>query len=89
MAWGKIMASFGSKSQGNLDTCDTRWSDILNEVVKYYDCTVLTGHRTKEVQNEKYEEGTSEVQWQLMWHLGQYQKIGVIRNGKNELSFMN
>jgi len=57
------MPSFGGKSRRLLDTCDTRWENILNEVVKYYDCTVLTGHRDKETQNAKYDERSSEVKW--------------------------
>jgi hypothetical protein len=57
------MPSFGRTSTSNLNTCDTQLQDILNEVVKYYDCTVLTGHRNKATQNEKYFEGTSEVRW--------------------------
>lgn len=57
------MPSFGKKSKGLLETCDRRWINILNEVVKYYDCTIITGHRDKATQNQKYEEGTSELKW--------------------------
>lgn len=57
------MPSFGTRSRNNLSTCDIRWQEIMQEVVKYYDCTILTGHRTEEVQNSKFADGSSEVSW--------------------------
>jgi hypothetical protein len=57
------MPSFGKKSTNLLNTCDDRWIKILQEVVKYYDCTIITGHRGKEEQNKKYDEGISELRW--------------------------
>lgn len=57
------MPSFGRTSTRRLNECDEKWQLIMNEVIKYYDCTIITGHRTKEEQTEKYNEGTSEVSW--------------------------
>jgi len=57
------MPRYGTRSRNNLSTCDIRWKTIMNEVIKYYDCTIITGHRDKEEQNAKYAEGTSEVSW--------------------------
>ena len=57
------MPSFGKTSRARLSTCDIRWQNIMNEVIKYYDCTIITGHRGKEEQNIKVAEGTSEVSW--------------------------
>jgi len=57
------MAGFSRRSKGLLNTCDTKIIDIMNEVIKYYNCTILTGHRTKDEQNEKVENKQSEVNW--------------------------
>jgi len=57
------MPSFGRTSRSRLSTCDIKIQNILNEVIKYYDCTIITGTRTEEEQNAKYAEGTSEVSW--------------------------
>ena len=57
------MPSFGTTSSSKLSTCDIKLQNILKEVIKYYDCTIITGHRTKEEQNAKVEAGQSEVSW--------------------------
>jgi peptidoglycan L-alanyl-D-glutamate endopeptidase CwlK len=57
------MPNFGRTSTSRLSTCDIRLQRIMNEVVKHYDCTIITGHRTEEEQNIKFAEGTSEVSW--------------------------
>lgn len=57
------MPRYGRTSTSRLSTCDIRLQSVLNEVIKYYDCTIITGHRDKEEQNIKYVEGTSEVSW--------------------------
>ena len=57
------MPRFGNRSTSNLETCDAKIQRIMYEVVQFYDCTILTGHRTEEVQNAKFAEGTSEVSW--------------------------
>lgn len=62
------MPSFGRMSVSRLSTCDRRWKRILQEVVTYYDCTIITGHRTEEEQNIKFAEGTSEVSWPSSKH---------------------
>jgi len=57
------MPTFGKTSKARLYTCDIRWQNIMNEVIKYYDCTIITGHRNKEEQNSKYMLKQSEVKW--------------------------
>jgi len=57
------MPSFGRTSTQRLSECDIKIQNILNEVIKYYDCTILTGHRTEEVQNAKFADSSSEVSW--------------------------
>ena len=53
------MSQFGSSSQAKLATCSIKLQDLLNEVVKHYDCKVISGHRTLKEQMELYELGRS------------------------------
>ena len=55
------MPKFGNKSKARLSTCDQRLQDVFNEVIKYVDCSVLEGHRSKERQNILYDEGKTKV----------------------------
>lgn len=48
------MPTFSQTSRERLDRCDARIQNILNQVIKYYDCKVLTGHRGKEEQESMY-----------------------------------
>ena len=53
------MYKFGRKSQSQLETCHTDIQLILNEVIKYYDFSILEGLRTAEKQNEYFKDGKS------------------------------
>ena len=57
------MAKFGNRSKDRLSTCDQRLQDVFNEVIKYVDCSVLEGHRSKERQNILYDEGKTKVRY--------------------------
>ena len=57
------MPSFSKRSQDRLNTCDTRLVEVLEEVIKHWDCTILQGERTKEEQDEFFRTGRSKVQW--------------------------
>ena len=57
------MPKFGSKSRGRLDTCDEDLQELFEAVVKYFDCSVLEGHRSEERQNKLYEEGKTKVRY--------------------------
>ena len=39
------MAKFGRKSRERLETCHEDLQDLFNEVVRFFDCSVLEGHR--------------------------------------------
>jgi len=54
---------FSSCSKRRLDTCDSKLEKLFKEVVKYFDCTILEGHRGKEAQNKAYNDGKSKVQY--------------------------
>ncbi len=57
------MPNFSSKSSGRLSTCDERLQRVFNEVVKHFDCTVLTGHRGQLEQDECCRKGLSKTPW--------------------------
>ena len=57
------MPRFGGTSKKRLNTCDEDLVDLFNEVIKYFDCTVLEGHRGKDLQNKYYDEGKSKVKF--------------------------
>ncbi len=57
------MPSFSKRSQDRLNTCDPRLVEVLEEVIKHWDCTILQGERTKEEQDEFFRTGRSKVQW--------------------------
>lgn len=51
------------KSRVQLLTCDFKLQALFQEVAKYYDFTVLEGHRNEELQNKAFKEGKSKLQW--------------------------
>lgn len=57
------MPKFSQRSLGRLNTCDEKLQRLFNEVVKFYDCTILCGHRNEQDQNEAYRSGMSQVRW--------------------------
>ena len=44
------MPKFGNRSKQRLETCHEDLQEIFNEVIKYFDCSVLCGHRGEEDQ---------------------------------------
>ena len=57
------MPKFGRASKKRLKTCDEDLIFLFEEVVKYFDCTVLEGHRGKRLQNKYFKEGKSKLQY--------------------------
>ena len=37
--------------------------ELFNEVIKYFDCTLIQGHRGEEEQNKYFDEGKSKVRY--------------------------
>ena len=62
------MPSFGNASQARLATCDKRLQDVFNEVIKYFDCTIACGIRTKEDQDKAVAEGKSKTPYPQSKH---------------------
>lgn len=55
------MYSFGSKSQERLNTCHKDIQAICNEVIKFYDFSIISGIRTLEEQQELFMLGKSKL----------------------------
>lgn len=62
------MPNFGKSSQENLKQSHTDLQRLFNEVIKYYDCTVICGHRDKESQNKAVLEGKSKLKYPQSKH---------------------
>lgn len=57
------MPKFSQESLAHLAECDPRLRLVFNEVVKYFDCKVLEGHRGEEAQHKAFLEGNSKLDW--------------------------
>lgn len=57
------MPTFGRASLRRLSECDDRIQQVLNEVIRTFDCSVLCGYRDEDTQNELFRSGKSHVQW--------------------------
>ena len=57
------MPYFGERSKKNLKTCDEDLVFLFEEVIKYFDCSVLEGHRGKKLQNKYFKEGKSKLKF--------------------------
>jgi peptidoglycan L-alanyl-D-glutamate endopeptidase CwlK len=57
------MPKFGRTSRKRLKTCDEDLIFLFEAVVKYFDCSVLEGHRGKRLQNKYFKEGKSKLKF--------------------------
>ena len=57
------MPRYSKRSKKRLASCDERLQEVFNEVIKYVDCSILEGHRSKERQNKLYDEGRTKVKY--------------------------
>ena len=57
------MPSFSQKSKDKLATCDNKLQLICDEAIQYVDFTIVTGHRSREEQNNLYDLGLSKLRW--------------------------
>ena len=70
------MPSFGSKSKERLASCDPRIQQILNEVIKHVDCSVISGYRGESEQSQLYLDGKSKLRYPKSSH-NQYPSLAV------------
>lgn len=57
------MPTFSKESSNKLRTCDPRLQQLFQEVVKFYDCTIIEGHRGEAAQNAAVAAGNSQLKW--------------------------
>ena len=57
------MPKFGKRSRSRLDGVDSKLVRVLEEVVKYFDITVIEGLRSQERQNELVKQGKSKTKF--------------------------
>ena len=57
------MYKFGSRSRKQMENIHPDLKKVLNEVIKYVDCSVLEGQRSAERQNKLFEEGRTKVKY--------------------------
>lgn len=64
------MPRFSVASELQLHTCHEDLQRVLREAIKYYDFTVIEGHRGKAAQNAAYAKGLSQLPWPKGNHNG-------------------
>jgi hypothetical protein len=57
------MPVFGKLSKAHLSTCDERLQKVAKTAIKFFDFSVLDGHRDKETQDRLFKQGFSKLQW--------------------------
>ncbi|KKL25239.1 hypothetical protein LCGC14_2407280 [marine sediment metagenome] len=62
------MPEFSVRSEGILLTCDPKLQVLFLEVVKTFDCTVVSGHRDEDKQNSLLHRGLSKLRWPHSLH---------------------
>ena len=63
-----MMPKFSKTSASRLRTCHEDLEAIFSEVVKGFDCSIITGHRDKATQDKLRAEGKSQLGWPLSRH---------------------
>jgi len=62
------MPQFGTLSRTRLATAHLDLQRLFEEVVKHYDCTVITGFRPKDEQDRAVADGLSKTPWPQSKH---------------------
>jgi len=57
------MAKFGKKSRSRLKGVDTKLINVLNELIKIMDVTIIEGLRSEQRQNKLLEEGKTKTKF--------------------------
>lgn len=57
------MPRYSDQSKARLAECHSDLQVLFGEVIKGFDCSIITGHRGREAQNRMVELGRSQVRW--------------------------
>ena len=60
---GKVMPKFGRRSNARLKGVNAKLVNVLNELIKIMDVTIIEGVRSKERQAELLEKGATKVKY--------------------------
>lgn len=62
------MPRYSKQSQEKLNTCHEDIQKVFNEVIRWFDNTIVFGRRSKEEQNAAYASGNSKLQYPYSKH---------------------
>ena len=62
------MNKFSAISKERLATCDERIQTVFQQVIKYFDCSIIEGHRGEALQRKYFNQGKSKVNWPDSMH---------------------
>ena len=62
------MPHYGKRSMTNLKQSHVDLQRIFQEVIKYFDCSIICGHRSKAAQNKAFKERKSKLQYPKSKH---------------------
>ena len=62
------MAKYSNRSEDRLKECHQDLQTIFNYVIRFWDNTIITGHRGETEQNKKYRLGQSAVKYPNSYH---------------------
>ena len=62
------MPTFSRASLAHLAECDPRLQRLAHEMIRYFDFSVIEGHRPKAEQDAAYARGASQVKWPKSQH---------------------
>ena len=57
------MFYFGKNSKNRLSECHFGLQNLFNEVIKHYNCAIISGHRGEGEQDQMFHEGRSKLQY--------------------------
>ena len=57
------MNKFSERSNRNLSTCKAPLQQLMNEVIKVTDCSVICGYRGKKAQEQAFTDGKSKARF--------------------------
>lgn len=62
------MPTFSAISKERLSACHPELQRLFNNVIKYYDCSILCGYRTRKEQQKVFDSHRSKVIWPFSKH---------------------
>ncbi len=81
------MPKFGKTSTSRLDSCHKDLQTVMNEVIKYFDCSIISGHRPPEDQFELFKKGRKEQDGK--WVIASKGKVVTYKDGYERKSKHN